>query len=151
MISGALILAGIGSMLTKGFELGVDFKGGYSYNVQFADDANVDVEALKTNLTDAFEGAVPIVKSVSTSNTYAITTSYEINSADEKAAEKVMNALYNGVNKTVGGNLSINDFKGDNTNVTHVLSSTKVGPTIADDIQTSAYYAGTFALSLIHI
>jgi len=147
MLSGFIILAGIGSMIFKGFELGVDFKGGYSYNVQF--DQPVDLQTLKDNLTTAFGGATPIVKSVSTSNTYAITTSYLITDPDDKAANRVMTALFDGVKATIGGDLTEDAFKGDNTNITHVLSSTKVGPTIADDIKRSAFYAGTFALLLI--
>ena len=147
MLSGAIILAGVGSMLTKGFELGVDFKGGYSYNVQF--DQDVELQTLKDNLTASFEGASPIVKSVSTNNTYAITTSYLITDTGDDAADRVMKALHKGVNQTVGGNLDIEDFKGDNSNVTHVLSSTKVGPTIADDIKRSAFWAGIIALLCI--
>ena len=151
MISGAIILAGVISMATRGFEMGVDFKGGYSYTVQFDKDATVDLQTLKENLTTAFKGATPVVKSVSTGNTFAITTSYLITSPDDTAANQVMSALYTGVKNTVGGDLTEAQFKGDNPDVTHVLSSTKVGPTIADDIKRSAFYAGIFALLLIFL
>ena len=126
MLSGAIILAGLGSMFTRGFELGVDFQGGYSYTIQF--DKDVELQTLKENLTTAFEGATPIVKSVSTNNTYAITTSYQIENPDTSAAQMVLTALHKGVNNTVGGSLDIKDFKGDNEKTTHILSSTKVGP-----------------------
>ena len=52
IFSSAIILTGLGSMFTKGFELGVEFKGGYAYNVQFADDVTVDMATLKTNLKE---------------------------------------------------------------------------------------------------
>jgi SecD/SecF fusion protein len=35
VISGVIILLGMVSMFVRGFELGVDFKGGYSYNITF--------------------------------------------------------------------------------------------------------------------
>ena len=148
-VSGIILLLGIGSMFTKGFELGVDFKGGYAYNVQFADDVTVDVQTLKVNLKEAFGGAEPVVKEVSTSNTYAVTTSYLIN--DNTSAEAVLDALFAGVNKTVGGSLNRKEFASDKLGITHVISSSKVGPTIADDIKSSSFYAGLFALLVIFL
>ncbi|MFN8329840.1 MAG: hypothetical protein U0T81_01250 [Saprospiraceae bacterium] len=79
------------SALTRGFELGVEFKGGYSYNVSF--DKDVDVEKLRNSLTKSFEGN-PVVKSVDTRNTYNITTSYLINDNSENAVEKVTEKLF---------------------------------------------------------
>ena len=149
MISGTLILAGLISFFTRGFELGVDFKGGYSYNVTF--DQSVDVGALRTSLTEAFEGSTPIVKAVDTENTYNVVTDYLIDDESEDAADKVMAQLYEGVNGVVGGNIDFEQFKAPDGEGTHVTSSSKVGPTIADDIQTSAYYAAIFALLLIFL
>lgn len=152
MISGVIILLGLGSMFTKGFELGVEFKGGYAYNVQFSDDVTVDMATLKANLKEAFVDAPdPVVKSVSTSNTFAVTTSYLINENNDDTADKVMSALFNGVNKTAGGNLNMKDFVSDQVGVTHVISSSKVGPTIADDIRRTAFYAGIFALLVVFL
>jgi len=152
MFSGAIILAGLGSMFTKGFELGVEFKGGYAYNVQFADDVNVDMATLKANLKESFTDAPdPVVKSVSTSNTYSITTSYLINENEKGTPDKVMTALFNGVNKTAGGNLDKEAFQTDQLGITHVISSSKVGPTIADDIRRTSFYAGIFALLVVFL
>ena len=152
IFSGAIILTGLGSMFTKGFELGVEFKGGYAYNVQFADDVTVDMATLKTNLKEAFVDAPdPVVKSVSTSNTFAITTSYLINENEKDTPSKVMTALFNGVNKTAGGNLDKDAFQTDQLGITHVISSSKVGPTIADDIRRTSFYAGIFALLVVFL
>jgi SecD/SecF fusion protein len=152
MISGTIILAGLGSMFTKGFELGVEFKGGYAYNVQFADDVDVDMATLKANLKESFTDAPdPVVKSVSTSNTFSITTSYLINENEKETPGKVMTALFNGVNKTAGGNLDKEAFQTDQLGITHVISSSKVGPTIADDIRRTSFYAGIFALLVVFL
>lgn len=68
-ISIGFILIGIISYFTRGFELGVDFKGGYSYNVAFDKNAKVNIDELRKNLTTSFEGAVPVVKQVDVANT----------------------------------------------------------------------------------
>ena len=151
VISGAIILMGIGSMVTKGFDYGVDFKGGYSYNVQFEEGQQVDDEALRSALTTSF-GSAPTVKAVSTANTFNIVTSYLIDDTDEGAADKVMVKLHEGVNAALGGNINLNSFKDpDAVTGAHVTQSSKVGPTIADDIKTSSVYATIFALLLIFL
>ncbi|MEQ8707099.1 MAG: protein translocase subunit SecDF [Phaeodactylibacter sp.] len=150
IISGTIILAGLVSMATRGFELGVDFKGGYSYNVTI-EGTEVEAAELRTALTEAFEGNEPIVKSVDTENTYNVVTDYLVESTEEGADEKVMMALYNGVNGITGGNLDLEQFKAPDGEGTHVESSSKVGPTIADDIKSSAFYAATFALLFIFL
>lgn len=151
VISGTLILVGLVSMFTKGFDLGVDFKGGYSYNVQFDQSLDIDPDVIRDGLTATF-GETPIVKSVDTENTFNIVTSYLINDNTEGAQEKVLNALYEGINGISGGSMSMDQFKNiDSQAGTHVISSSKVGPTIADDIKKSSIYAGVIALLLIFL
>ncbi|MCB0704877.1 MAG: protein translocase subunit SecDF [Saprospiraceae bacterium] len=146
-ISGLIILAGIGSFFVRGFDLGVDFKGGYSYNIEFTQDVSAD--QLRESLTAVFDGA-PTVKAVDTENTFGVVTSYNIDSEDPNADSLVMVKLHEGVNSMLGGNISYEKFrKTDSQGVTHVTSSTKVGPTIADDIKSSAWEATVFALLLI--
>ena len=150
MISGAIIIFGIGSMFVKGFDLGVDFKGGYSYTVQFEGDAP-SAEQIRTALATPFDGT-PTVKAVDTDNTYNIVTDYLIDSQDSLAAEKVMDGLYSGINSLTPTELRRSDFDGSaRATGTRVISSSKVGPTIADDITTSSVYATIFALLLIFL
>ncbi len=47
IISGTLIVISIISIIVRGFELGVDFKGGYSYNIEFTGEKNVDVKEIR--------------------------------------------------------------------------------------------------------
>ncbi|MEM9916512.1 MAG: protein translocase subunit SecDF [Bacteroidota bacterium] len=150
VISGVIILAGLGSMIGRGFELGVDFKGGYSYTVQFNEDDQVDATTIRTALTESF-GATPVVKAVSTENTFSVTTSYLINDDSDNAADNVVKKLHEGINQVVGGTLSLEDFEDPDSRGVHVMSSSKVGPTIADDIKSSAVYATVFALLLIFL
>lgn len=148
-ISAAVIIAGLISIFVRGFDLGVDFKGGYSYNVQFPTGMEVTNADLRNGLGDVFEGA-PVVKAVDTENTYNIVTSYRINETTEEASEEVLDRLYNGISTITGSSFDIEDFKdADATDVPHITSSSKVGPTIADDIKKSSYEAGFIALFLI--
>jgi SecD/SecF fusion protein len=149
MISGALIFIGLISFFVRGFELGVDFKGGYSYNVTF--DQSVDVGVLRSSLTDAFDGSTPIVKAVDTENTYNVVTDYLVDDESDEADDMVMARLHQGVNAAIGASLNLDEFKDPEGQGTHVTSSSKVGPTIADDIKSSAYYATIFALLLIFL
>ena len=149
LISGSLILAGLISFFVRGFELGVDFKGGYSYNVTFEEP--VVAEDLRQSLTTAFEGSIPVVKAVDTENTFNVVTDYLVDDDSDDAADRVMAQLYEGVNSLVGGRVDFEQFKSPDGDGIHVTSSTKVGPTIADDIKTSAVYATIFALLLIFL
>lgn len=148
--SGAIIIAGLIGFATRGFELGVDFKGGYSYHVQFAGNIDVNVEELRSTLSEAFDGE-PVVKAVDTENTYNITTSYLINETGEDVPEQVIHRLYEGVNTVVGGGIDAEQFKLPDGTGTHVTSSSKVGPTIADDIKASSVEATVFALIMIFL
>lgn len=149
-ISSAIILIGIGSFFARGFELGVDFKGGYSYNVEFAEEVEVDPQQLREVLAQVY-GEQPVVKAVDTRNTYNITTSYAIDQDGDQVDEEVMSLLHEGVNEVVGGDLDYERFKRSDISGTHVTSFSKVGPIIADDIVTSSYYATVFALILIFL
>ena len=151
VISGVLLTASIGSFLVRGFELGVDFKGGYSYNVTFADSTDVQAAELREALTASFEESVPVVKAVDTDNTFNVVTDYQVDNTDENASDLVMAALFEGVSNVVGGENTLDNFSDADGEGTHVTSSSKVGPTIADDIKQSAVYAAIFALLLIFL
>lgn len=150
MISSVIILAGIISFATRGFELGVDFRGGYSYNVQFANDVDLNAEDIRQVMSDIFDDE-PVVKAVDTRNTFNIITSHMIDDTRDEAAEEVMELLFQGVNQLVGGDLVFERFISTESTGTHIISSAKVGPIIADDIRRSSVYATIFALLLIFL
>jgi len=151
VFSGILFTLSLIAIIFRGFDLGVDFKGGYSYNIEFESDVTVDRDAISQALTTA--GVVPhTVKAVSTTNTYNVVTSYLIDDTEKDATDRAMEALYGAIQPIVGSSLTLDNFKNaDAQNSTHVSSSSKVGPTIADDIKKSSYKAGAFALLLIFL
>ena len=142
MISGALTVISLGSIFTRGFDKGVDFLGGRTYNVQFA--KPISTEEVRQKLTVAFEGSSPIVRTVATNNQLRITTSYKINEIDSKTDSLVEIKLYTGL-KDYFPEGSYKDFQ------KQVLSSQKVGPTIADDIKSSSFWATLISLIVIFI
>lgn len=151
IISGVILAASFASFAIRGFELGVDFKGGYSYTVTFDDAEEIDLATLRSNLGTAF-GDEPIVKAVDIDNTYNIVTDYLIDSDDEDAVDQVVEKLYEGVSATTTSSVDPNTFKNADTKTgTHITSSSKVGPTIADDIKTSSVYAAVLALLAIFL
>ncbi len=150
IFSTVFIIIGIISMFTRGFELGVDFKGGYSYNVQFEKGVDVDADKFRASLATAF-GGTPVVKAIDAVNTFNVTTSYLIDDDAADAQTRVSQKLFEGVKAVTGGDLTYENFMVTDYSGTHITSSAKVGPTIADDIKKSSVYAGIMALLLIFV
>ncbi len=155
MFSAGLTLIGLVSFFTRGFELGVDFKGGYSYNITFDNSQRVEAEQVRQALAPVFDGKAPLVKAIDTENTYNVVTDYLINATEPingvEPADMVMRQLYKGVNNLSGGTVDSTQFKAPDGVGTHIESSSKVGPTIADDITRSAFWALGSALLLIFL
>ena len=148
-ISAVLVVVSLFFIFTRGFDLGVDFKGGYSYTVVF--DQEVSAQELRNSLEGPLQGT-PTIKSVDADNTYNIVTNYLIDQTaqidGEEPQDVVLAALYEGVTAATGDNTTTLEQFG-NTEFdggTHITSVSKVGPTIADDIKRSALEAGVVAL-----
>ncbi len=151
VVSSVLIIASLASIFTRGFDLGVDFKGGYSYTVEFPN-ASLSAEQVKAGLAEVFDGDAPIVKQVDAANTLSITTKYLVDNTDDDADDRVLGKLLEGLNKMTGLNVDVDGFTtGAESGGLNLVSSNKVGPTIADDIKNSSWLAGIFALLLIFL
>ncbi|GAB4250173.1 MAG: protein translocase subunit SecDF [Saprospiraceae bacterium] len=149
VVSAAIITMGIISIFTRGFDLGVDFRGGYSVNVEFAGE-QVDAETIRKTLAEAL-GEEPIVKAVNSENTYNIVTDYLVDDQSDDAPEKVMVKLHEGLASFNAGE-TLEEFKNpDIVGKTHVTSFSKVGPTVADDLRNSAAEAVFFGLLVIFL
>jgi SecD/SecF fusion protein len=142
-ISGLIIAGGIVSIVVKGFNFGVDFDGGRTYVVQF--DKSLTTNDIRESLAKNF-GEAPDVKTFGTDNRYKITTDYLIEENGADAELKVTNALYEGVKGFYPTAISAENFKSEK-----IINSQKVGPTVADDIKSSAVWAILFACVLMFI
>jgi SecD/SecF fusion protein len=129
-ISGFVIIAGFVSMFAQGFNLGVDFKGGRSYIIEVPQgQKSTDIRAALTGpLTSA-----PEVKTFGSDTKFKVTTSYLIGQQGQEVDEQVERKVFEGLSPILGGKVDFETFRDK-----HILSSQKVGPTIADDIKTSA-------------
>ena len=138
ILSSIIVVLGLGSLFTKGLQLGVDFDGGRTFVVRFDD--SVNNEDLRNELSNVFvdnDGLkyTPQVKTFGDDNRVKITTSFMINNNDVNTDKVVEDKLNEGL-KTSGLNYEI-------------MSSQKVGPTIADDIKDAAVWSIIFSLLVI--
>jgi SecD/SecF fusion protein len=153
-ISGALLAVFIISFFTLSFKTGVDFNGGRQFVVVFAEDASNDdfsapinlsnqqIETFRTDLTDAYEGQAPIVKTLSADNKLQVTTSFRADDiGTEEGSEVATDDVINRLNEALGKTMDPAKFT--------IESSFMVGPTLANDIKRAALYAVVFSLLII--
>jgi SecD/SecF fusion protein len=143
-ISGALIVLSMISFFVRGFDKGIDFKGGRTYIVRF--DKDVKVDDVKSALSPVFN-STPDVKTFGNANQVRITTGYMIEVNNSEIDDKVEGLLFEGLKKAnFIGDVSIDTF-----NKVNLLSTEKVGPTISDKLTRDAILAVFFSLVLIFL
>ncbi|RYY22893.1 MAG: protein translocase subunit SecDF, partial [Sphingobacteriaceae bacterium] len=127
------ILAGLISIFTRGFSLGVDFKGGRTYVVRF--EKPVDAQQVREALDKTYNLTTE-VKTFGTKNPQLrITTTYLVDDNSATSDNRAESKLKQG--------LKLID------NPSQIMSQQKVGPTVANDIKTSAVYSVIFAILVI--
>ena len=131
----------LSSMIFYGFDLGVDFKGGRSYVIQFDKDVKTD-EVAKT-LEATLQG-VPVVKTYGSNNQISITTAYLIEKAGPATDSTVEAKIYTGLKPFFTNYPSLDEFR-----VKNVKSSIKIEATIADDIRSSSYKSVLFGVLFV--
>ena len=146
IVSGTLILISLVSIFTKGFTYGVDFTGGRTYVVRF--DQPVSAEEVRAAAIAEFDGAVE-VKQFGGESQMKITTQYLVEDESTDADAEVENKLYNALNGFFATDLAFEDFTSTLENPNGIISSDKVGPTIANDITRDAIIAVIIALFVI--
>lgn len=138
VISGILIILSILSLTTNGLNQGVDFVGGRTYTVRF--DQAVNSVELESQVIEALGSAE--VKTYGASNQVRVTTNYKVDNEDSAVENEIQEALFAGFQSYLPQGFTYEDFKvgGDNEEY-GIMSSMKVGPTIADDIKRASFYA----------
>jgi len=133
---GLILAGGIVLFMQGGFNLGVDFKGGRSYVVEF--NQAVPTDKVKQALTDDFGGKGVEVKTFNGPTKLKVTTSYLVEDESITANNTVRTALETGLKQ----------FSAQGPKV---LSESKVGATVADDILTQSFVSIFYALIAIFI
>jgi len=134
---GAVALVIIASFFVRGLNQGIDFSGGRNYVVQF--DHPVKTHELQAQLAPLFNGAQVSVITIDDNTKVRISTNYKIDSDDENIDNEITDILYSGLKSEIG-NMSKEDFSTTNENI-GIMSSQKVGPTVANDMRADAYIA----------
>ena len=141
IISAVAIIISIGSLATKGLNEGVDFVGGRSYTVRF--EQPVNPTEIQTKLVQDLLSVE--AKTYGSSSQLKITTNYKIEEEGTVIDDEIQAILFNNLKDYLPGGMTIKAFKvgesGNDAKEYGIMSSIKVGPTIADDIKTASYYA----------
>ncbi len=143
-ISGAMIVLSLVSFFVRGFDKGIDFKGGRTYVVRF--DKDVRVDDVKNALAPIFN-STPDVKTYGNANQVRITTGYMIEENSSEVDNKVEELLYQGLKEAN----FIGDVSTDTFSKINLQSTQKVGPTISDKLTRDAILAVFFSLILIFL
>ncbi|MBR9915428.1 MAG: protein translocase subunit SecDF [Algicola sp.] len=146
VVSGILILVSLGSLFTNKLDQGIDFVGGRTYQVRFAD--AVSSEAVASDLTDVF-GSVE-VKTIGNDHQLKISTKYKVDENSVEVDEEVQTMLFNGLKSYLPSDFSYQDFSEGTDGIGKVLSS-KVSPTIADDIKKESLLAVLGSLIVVFL
>lgn len=145
IISCISIIVGTISMFTRGFDLGVDFKGGRSFVIAF--DQNVSSNDLAPKLNaNLSEGTQ--VKKYGSDNQVQIVTSflYDSETANSTTTDSiVLNKIYESLKGSYAKMPTYEEF------LKNVSNSVKINATIADDIRNSAWQVSIIAIVLIFI
>ena len=157
-ISGCLIVIAILSIFIKGFTYGVDFTGGRTYVVRF--DQPVLAEDVREAVNDVFGAAAAADENVKASSVEVkqfggdsqmkITTSYKIDDEAQSVDAEIEGMLYTALKGLFADqSLSQSDFVSTLENANGIVSSDKVGASIANDIKRDAIISVILALIII--
>ena len=141
MISIAVLIAGVGAYF-NGFHLGVEFKGGRSYTVQF--DKAIKPDDIRDDLKAALEGDNPTIKTVNDARHLNITTAYL--KEKDNADSAVISKLYVGLKKVLPANTTEAGFAKNN-----IQGFSAVQPSISEDLKRGSIKATIFAILIIFL
>ena len=168
IICGIFLVVSLASLGIRGLNLGIDFKGGRNYVVQF-DDPSIKVEQVREALAESKVGinaeaihsalemredqvvenwSTPEVKTYGTNGQVKITTKFLINN-DSPAVDSVIQViLYENLMSLYNNDLTMAQFSSEDETV-GILSTQKVGATIASDVTRKSIIAIIVALALM--
>ena len=140
------IIAGLASLFTTGLDQGIDFVGGRTYTVRFAQDVSTEEVKLETNA--AFGSSE--VKTIGSANQLKISTKYKVDENSAEVDEEVQNKLFTSLKNFLPDGYTYSQFLNAENNVGKMLSG-KVSPTIADDIKQSSLWAVLASLIVVFL
>ena len=162
------LVISLGSLGIRRLNLGIDFTGGRNYVVQF-DDPSITVEKVRNVLSDVSidkagihsalemsddaeveDWSTPEVKTYGTNGQVKITTKFLIDN-DSPAVDSVIQViLYDNLKDLYQDGITMTKFSSEDETV-GILSTQKVGATIASDVTRKSIWAIIVALALMFV
>lgn len=154
IISAILTFASIVSISWHGFKYGIDFTGGRNFVIKF--DKPVDANKVEEGLVKLFatedgKNSAVEAKTYGLGNQLKISTDYLIDDESLKADQIIEEKLFQGLKQDLPANMTLQEFKTADKDHAGIISSAKVGPTVADDIKTHGTLAVIAALGGIFL
>ncbi|MDO5395313.1 MAG: protein translocase subunit SecD [Bacteroidales bacterium] len=152
-IAMAFVVVFVGSLVWRGLNQGIDFSGGRNYIVKF--DNPVDTEEIKDVLSAEFPNSTVTVIKIESSNQIRVSTNYKIDEESQNTETEITGKLYKAfsdLNASKSGtdklwNSTLTEEQFSTTDADHgLVSSQKVGPTVASDMRADAYIAVSLAI-----
>jgi len=141
-VTGIMVAICLLALFFRGLNQGIDFTGGRNYFISFQQPVNtVEAQAL---LEPSFENHSLSIITIGDINKARVSTNYKIEDNSEGIDDEIIEILYEGLKTMLPEGTTLEQFNANN-----ILSSQKVGPSIAEDIKTGAYLAVIFAIIAI--
>ena len=148
IISSLILTASLISLSFQGLNQGVDFVGGRSYTIRF--DKIISPNAVQSGLINTLGSAE--VKTFGNENQLKITTKYKVDAEGLAVDNEIQNILYNSLLSFLPDGYTYDQFvNGSDDKQVGIMSSIKVGPTIADDIKKNSFLAVIGSLIVVFL
>ena len=148
IVSGIIITLSLLSLFLQGLNQGVDFVGGRSYTIRF--DQIISPSEIQSSLIPSLGSAE--VKTFGEENQLKITTNYKVDVEGLAVDNEIQNVLFESLQSFLPEGLTYDSFvNGEEDKQVGIMSSIKVGPTIADDIKKNSFLAVIGSLIVVFL
>jgi SecD/SecF fusion protein len=149
LFSSIVIIVSVISLSTNGLDEGVDFVGGRTFQIRF--EKPIETDVVKEELANVFEGSAE-VKVFGNDNQLKVTTKYKVKDNGIAVDEEVNKLLFETLKHHYSAGLTYEKFVNAYDGKTlGVVQASKVGPSVAEDIKTNAYWAVLGAMLLVFL
>ncbi|MFR9524239.1 MAG: protein translocase subunit SecDF [Rikenellaceae bacterium] len=153
ILSSCIIVLGIASLAIRGLNMGTEFTGGRAYVVRFdravsAEEVREAIEAQFSDVEDVASVSFE-VKQYGDENQMRIVTQYLYDDTSESATEIIYQKIYDAVSPIYQYDISYDQFCNNQDDENGIISTNKIGPSIAKDMTWGAIWS--ILLSLVAI
>ena len=143
IVVGIFVAIVIASFAIRGLNQGIDFSGGRNYIAKF--EQSVDPVELQAKLAPEFVNSQVSVITIENSNQVRISTNYKIQDGSEAVEKEIVEKMYNVLKPYMRKGMTLEEFSTTDAK-NGLISSQKVGPTVANDMRNEAIIAVMLSL-----